>query len=143
MERALQDASVTLKDIEAAAVGSTSYPKGQRVLYEMNLTGIPIFNVAYACATGSNALYLARPSVESGMHDVCLAIGIEIMHPGPLTAGIGRGAGALDFHMPAMATQFAFGQEPAMPQMFGSTWWPMGASRSTTPGSAGRTTGTP
>jgi len=121
VERAMADACVKFDDIEAAAVGSLSGAKGQRILYQMGLTGIPIFNVANACATGSNALYLARSFIESGMHDVCLAMGIEIMAPGPLSAGgDAGGATSLDFHFPPMATKFAWGQEPAMPQMFGN-----------------------
>ena len=42
------------------AVGSLYGMKGQRVLYDIGMTGIPIHNVVNACATGSNALYLAR-----------------------------------------------------------------------------------
>lgn len=84
VQRALDDACVTFNDVEAAAVGSTSGPQGQQSLYQMGMKGIPIFNVSNACATGSNALYLARNFVASGMHDCTLALGIEIMAPGPL-----------------------------------------------------------
>merc|ERR1711943_96483 len=60
VQRALDDACVKYSDVEFAAVGSCfSTGNGQRCLYEMGMTGIPIFNVANACATGSNALYLS------------------------------------------------------------------------------------
>ena len=52
---------------------------GQRSLYPMGITEIPIHNVHNACATGSNALYLARQAVMSGMYDCCLALGVEKM----------------------------------------------------------------
>ncbi|KAI8803081.1 thiolase-like protein [Cladochytrium replicatum] len=65
--KALLDANLTFDDIQFAAVGyvygeSTS---GQRALYQLGLTQIPIINVNNNCSTGSTALYLARSSVES------------------------------------------------------------------------------
>jgi len=119
VERALQDACISYKDIESASVGSLSSPKGQRVLYELGMTGIPIHNVANACATGSNALYLCRSFIAGGLHDVCLAVGIEKMAPGPLSMG-DEGAGPLDHHIEAMATKFDVGAGPPMPWMFGN-----------------------
>jgi acetyl-CoA acetyltransferase len=118
--RALEDAQLSYSDVECAAVGSLSSPKGQRSLYEMGLTGIPIFNVANACATGSNALYLARSFVESGQHDCCLAVGVEIMAPGSLGGGGTKGAGMLDMHLPAMVSKYPLVKAPPMPQMFGN-----------------------
>ena len=38
---------------------------GQRALYEVGMTGIPIANVNNNCSTGSTALFLARQLVES------------------------------------------------------------------------------
>jgi len=94
IQRALDDACISFNDVEAAAVGSISGPQGQSSLYQMGLQGIPIFNVSNACATGSNALYLARNFVASGMHDCTLALGIEIMAPGPLGGTITQKAKA-------------------------------------------------
>lgn len=61
IRRALRDAGISYKDVEQAACGyvfgdSTS---GQRVLYEVGMTGIPVYNVNNNCATGSTALYMA------------------------------------------------------------------------------------
>ena len=39
---------------------------GQRAVYELGLTGIPVLNVNNNCSTGSSALFLARQSVEGG-----------------------------------------------------------------------------
>jgi len=120
VQRALEDACISYKDIEAASVGSLSSPKGQRVLYDLGMTGIPIHNVANACATGSNALYLCRSFVAGGLHDVCLAVGVEKMAPGPLGGVAGEGAGPLDGHFKAMMTKHEFGASPPMPWMFGN-----------------------
>jgi len=83
---ALTDAAVAYIDIEQAFVGyvygdSTS---GQRVLYEIGLTGIPIVNVNNNCSTGSTALFLARQAVASGAVECALALGFEQMEPGAL-----------------------------------------------------------
>ncbi len=57
---------------------------GQRALYEVGMTGIPIINVNNNCSTGSSALYLARQAIASGMADCVLAFGFEQMQPGAL-----------------------------------------------------------
>ena len=83
---ALTDAGVAYSDIEQAFVGyvygdSTS---GQRVLYDVGMTGIPIVNVNNNCSTGSTALFLARQAVASGAVECALALGFEQMEPGAL-----------------------------------------------------------
>src|SRR4029453_17677922 len=65
---ALSDAGVGYDAIRQADVGyvygdSTS---GQKTVYALGMTGIPIFNVNNNCSTGSTALYLARQAIESG-----------------------------------------------------------------------------
>ena len=55
-----------------------------RSVYELGMTGIPVFNVNNNCATGSTALYLARQAVEAGMVECALALGFEQMVPGAL-----------------------------------------------------------
>jgi acetyl-CoA acetyltransferase len=57
---------------------------GQRALYGVGMSGIPIFNVNNNCATGSTALFLARQAVASGAADCVLALGFEHMNPGAL-----------------------------------------------------------
>ena len=83
---ALEDSGVAYNKIQSAYVGyvfgdSTS---GQRALYHVGMTGIPIINVNNNCSTGSTALYLARQAIESGASDCVLALGFEQMRPGAL-----------------------------------------------------------
>jgi sterol carrier protein 2 len=85
---ALADAGVSYDLIQQAYVGyvygdSTS---GQRALYQVGMSGIPIINVNNNCSTGSTALFLARQAIESGAVDCVLALGFEQMKPGALGA---------------------------------------------------------
>jgi acetyl-CoA acetyltransferase len=57
---------------------------GQRVLYDVGMTGIPIINVNNNCSSGSTAIYLARQAIASGEADIVLAVGFEQMNPGAL-----------------------------------------------------------
>jgi len=83
---ALADAGVDYKSVQQAYVGyvygdSTS---GQRALYDVGMSGVPIVNVNNNCSSGSTALFLARQVVQSGMVDCALALGFEQMQPGAL-----------------------------------------------------------
>lgn len=83
---ALIDAGISLKHLDQAYVGyvygdSTS---GQRAVYRVGTTGIPVINVNNNCASGSTALFLARQAVESGVADCVVALGFEQMTPGAL-----------------------------------------------------------
>src|SRR5437870_5146359 len=64
---------------------------GQRVLQEVGQTGIPVVNVANACATGSTAFREAWMAVASGVHEVALAVGVEQMGKMGLLGGGGSG----------------------------------------------------
>jgi acetyl-CoA acetyltransferase len=84
---ALADAGADYGEVQQSFVGyvygdSTS---GQRALYEVGLSGIPIVNVNNNCSTGSTALYLARQAIAAGA-DCVLALGFEQMKPGALGA---------------------------------------------------------
>jgi acetyl-CoA acetyltransferase len=83
---ALADAGIGYERVQQAYVGfvygdSTS---GQRALYEVGMTGIPVVNVNNNCSTGSTALFLARQAVASGAAECVLALGFEHMSPGAL-----------------------------------------------------------
>jgi len=84
---ALADAGLDLADVEQVFAGYCygATTCGQRALYEVGMTGIPVINVRNACATGSSALMLARQAVASGGSDCALAFGFEEMKPGALT----------------------------------------------------------
>ena len=59
---------------------------GQRAVYEVGMTGVPVVNVNNNCSTGSTALFLARQAVASGAVDCALAVGFEHMRPGAIGA---------------------------------------------------------
>lgn len=119
--RALADAGVEYGQIQEAAAGyvygdSTS---GQRALYELGVTGIPIVNVNNNCSTGSSALYLAARAIRGGLADCALAIGFEKMQAGSLEAGYTDREQPLLRHIEALAQLREFGM-PVAPWMFGA-----------------------
>ena len=83
---ALADAGLGYERIQQAYVGYVygDSTAGQRALYEVGMSGIPIVNVNNNCSTGSTALFLARQAVASGAVDCALALGFEQMNPGAL-----------------------------------------------------------
>lgn len=83
---ALADAGVDYEKVQQAYVGYVygDSTAGQRALYEIGMTGIPVINVNNNCSTGSTALFLARQAIASGMADCVLALGFEQMPPGAI-----------------------------------------------------------
>lgn len=83
---ALADAGLGYDAVQQAYVGYVYGDStcGQRALYHVGMTGIPIFNVNNNCSTGSTALFMARQMIESGALDCVLAVGFEQMKPGAL-----------------------------------------------------------
>ncbi len=119
--KALEDASIAFENIEQAHVGfmygeSTA---GQRAVYELGMTGIPITNVNNNCSTGSTALYLAANAIRGGLADCTLALGFEKMQPGSLGTAYEDREQPLMKHIVALSElrEFAF---PAAPWMFGA-----------------------
>jgi acetyl-CoA acetyltransferase len=86
VRQALADAGLEYSSIQQAYAGYVYGDStcGQRALYHVGMTGIPVINVNNNCASGSSALFLARQAVESGMVDCALAFGFEQMMPGAL-----------------------------------------------------------
>lgn len=136
VERALQDSCLKYSDLEAAVVGCCFVPRGQRSLYPLGLTGIPIHNVSNACSTGSNALYLGRSLVAGRQHNCVLVLGLEKMEPGPLGSNQAKlasskdgqskekpatPASSLDYHFECMNSKFPPDPKaPVNPQLFGN-----------------------
>src|ERR1700679_3589104 len=85
---ALADAGIDYTLIEQAYAGFVygDSTAGQRALYDVGMTGIPIINVNNNCSTGSTALFLARQAVASGAAECVLALGFEQMMPGAIGA---------------------------------------------------------
>ena len=104
-----------MKDIELVASGNlyqSNAMVGQRILQIIGQTGVPVVNVANACATGSTAFREAYMSVASGAYDMAMAIGSEQMGKMGL---LGGGAVGGD---PAYSTEGVLGSG-LMPAVFG------------------------
>ena len=103
-EKALADAGIPYDTVEQAYAGycygdSTC---GQRAVYGLGLTGIPVFNVNNNCSTGSTALFLARQAVKGGIADCALALGFEKMEKGSLGVKYTDRTNPMDKHAMAM-----------------------------------------
>lgn len=61
---------------------------GQRALYEIGMTGIPVYNVNNNCSTGSTGLLLGKQLIETGNNDCILVVGFEKMERGSLAAKV-------------------------------------------------------
>jgi len=89
---ALQDAGLKIQQMEALYCGNlyqAGAMVGQRILQEIGQTGIPVVNVANACATGATAFREAWMAVKAGAYDLVLAVGVEQMGAGLLGGGGG------------------------------------------------------
>ena len=120
-ERALADAGVAYEQIEQAYVGycygdSTA---GQRAVYGLGLTGVPVVNVNNNCSTGSSALYLARQAVKGGLAECALALGFEKMELGSLGVKFTDRVNPMDKHVAALLELREWEDAPPAPQMFG------------------------
>lgn len=91
---ALADAGVTMADIGILAAGNlmnASAGFGQQLQKQIGQTGIPVYNVANACATGATALRTAIMAVKAGEVDMGLAVGVEKLAGAGLLGGGGGG----------------------------------------------------
>ncbi|CAO1379729.1 unnamed protein product [Diamesa tonsa] len=120
--KALKDANIDYNEVKQAVCGyvygdSTS---GQRALYQVGMSGIPIYNVNNNCSTGSSALYLAKQLIENGQNDCTLALGFEKMERGSLGAKFMDRTNPLDLHIGLMADIDGFTGAPVAAQLFGN-----------------------
>jgi acetyl-CoA acetyltransferase len=96
-QSALKDAGVSMKDMGVLAAGNLmggAAPIGQMLQKQIGQTGIPVYNVANACATGATALRTAIMSIKAGESDMGLAVGVEKLAGAGLLAGGARTADA-------------------------------------------------
>jgi acetyl-CoA acyltransferase len=87
---ALADAQVSIKDVGVLAAGNLMGAGGgigQQLQKQIGQTGIPVYNVSNACATGATALRTAIMAVKAGETDVGLAVGVEKLAGAGLLAG--------------------------------------------------------
>jgi acetyl-CoA acetyltransferase len=87
VQAALGDAGVGWPQVQAGFVGSLEVYNPDAVVGRLGLTGIPLRGVFNGCATAGTALSMAARAIETGEHDLTIAIGMD-KHP--------RGAFAAD-----------------------------------------------
>ena len=90
-QNALDDANAEWTDIQAFYASHTrqGISAGEIIGQEFGLTGIPMFNIENACASGTTAIHAATQAIKSGAHDVVLVAGFEKM-PRGVIGGIGE-----------------------------------------------------
>jgi acetyl-CoA acyltransferase len=91
---AMADAGVTMGDMGILAAGNLmgcGLGIGQVLQKQIGQTGIPVYNVANACATGATALRTAIMAIKAGECDYGLAVGVEKLAGAGLLAGGSRG----------------------------------------------------
>ncbi|TDG42286.1 hypothetical protein AWZ03_011294 [Drosophila navojoa] len=120
--KALQDAKLQYTDVQQAVVGYVYGDStcGQRALYEVGMTGIPVYNVNNNCSTGSSALYLGKQIIESGNADCVLALGFEKMERGSLASKYFDRANPMERHITEMGELTEIGPGPMAAQIFGN-----------------------
>ncbi len=87
---ALADGGVTMRDIGVIGAGNLMAANagiGQQLQKQLGQTGIPVYNVANACATGATALRVACMAVKAGEADMGLAFGVEKLSGAGLLSG--------------------------------------------------------
>jgi acetyl-CoA acetyltransferase len=96
---ALADAGVSMGDMGILAAGNLmgSGGFGQQLQKQIGQTGIPVFNVTNACATGATALRTAIMAIKAGECDMGLAVGVEKL-AGAGLLGSGGGGKESDEH---------------------------------------------
>jgi len=90
---ALDDAGVGMDDIGVLAAGNLmgGGRLGQHLQKQIGQTGIPVYNVTNACATGATALRTAVMAIKAGECDIGMAVGAEKLSGAGL---LGAGGGA-------------------------------------------------
>jgi len=119
VEQALSDSGIAYELVQQVVAGYCfgDTTSGQRAVYGLGLTGVPVINVNNACASGSTALYVARNTVAGGMADCILALGFEKMGK---VASYDDRAYPLDRHLEAMTASRGMGEAMITFQLFGN-----------------------
>ena len=89
IQAALKDAGVSMKEIGVMAAGNLMGRGGvgQQLQKQIGQTGIPVYNVSNACATGATALRTVIMAVKAGECDMGLAVGVEKLAGAGLLSG--------------------------------------------------------
>ncbi|KAJ5599037.1 hypothetical protein N7450_000104 [Penicillium hetheringtonii] len=120
--KAMLDAKIDYDSVEAGIAcycyGDTT--SGQRIFYQFGMTGIEVYNVNNACATGSTGLHLARKMVKGGLADCVLVIGFEQMRPGSIKSVWDDRPSPLGPSTKMMENEFGKHDAPRNAQYFGN-----------------------
>jgi len=84
---ALADAGVSWPQVQSGYIGSLEVYNPDAIVARLGLTGMPLRGVFNGCATAGTAVAMAARAIETGEHDLTIAIGMD-KHP--------RGAFAAD-----------------------------------------------
>ena len=86
---ALRDAGVQMSDIGVMASGNLIGDPGfgQLLQKQVGQTGVPVYNVSNACATGATALRVVAMAIKAGETDMGLAVGVEKLSGAGLLTG--------------------------------------------------------
>jgi len=121
---AIKDANIDKKAIKIAYASSVfgGAVLGQRIINELGISGIEVFNVENACAGGATAFRGVWYAIASGLCDIGLVVGVESMTKSPIAGKLippetGDLQGQLGNSMPA---HFAFGMRRHM-EKYGTT----------------------
>src|ERR1041384_2420235 len=134
---ALADAKIPFDQVQQAFAGYVYGDStcGQRAIYDVGLSGIPVFNVNNNCSTGSTALYLGRQAVEGGLAECVIVVGFEKMEKGALASKFTDRNNPLEYHATVMSKLQGFTAAPPAAQMFGGAGreyrWKYGTKRET------------
>merc|ERR1712203_963391 len=122
VDKAMADSGLKYTDVEQACVGYVYGDStcGQRALYPLGMTGIPVYNVNNNCATGSSALFLAHQLVGGGIANCVLALGFEKMQKGSLAATFSDRANPVQPMVEAMMAVRELEGGPVAAQLFGN-----------------------
>ena len=108
VKKAMNDANIKIKEIQVAYASSVfgNAVLGERILAEMGISGVEVFNVENACAGGATAFRGVWYAIATGLYDVGLAVGVESMTTSPIAGKLippepGDLSGLLGNNMPA------------------------------------------
>ncbi|MDP1792983.1 MAG: thiolase family protein [Acidimicrobiales bacterium] len=85
---AIADAGIEMKEVGILGFGNLmGQNSGQMLQKQIGQTGIPVYNVANACATGATALRTVVMAIKAGETDCGMAVGVEKLAGAGLLGG--------------------------------------------------------
>ena len=120
------------------ATVSAKVTSGQRALYRVGLTGIPIFNINNNCSTGSTALMLARQAIDAGAAQCALVVGFEQMEKKPLGPKFTDRPNPIERHAAVTNAAQGINAAPFAAQMFGGAGREYSKTHGTAPDTFGK-----